>query len=74
MNTTIKHIVPINDTHTHCEDVNYNEIMGNIPFPKCKCGAEAQFNPDVLNHFIIVHNSFDGREGIEWTNELLNQK
>ena len=37
----------------------------------CKC------NPRVIIEFdseiIVVHNSFDGREGVEWANELLKQ-
>lgn len=50
------HVLPINDLEEHEESST------------CKC------EPKVINEegeLIIVHNSFDGREGIEWTNEIL---
>lgn len=50
------HVLPINDIEEHEETT------------ACKC------EPTVLNEngeFIVVHNSFDGREGVEIVNELL---
>jgi hypothetical protein len=35
----------------------------------CECNPRLKF--DAVT--IIVHNSYDGREGVEWVNELLNQ-
>lgn len=52
------HVLPKNDLETHEQSTT------------CKC------EPTVLHengNMIIVHNSFDGREGIEWTNEILNK-
>jgi hypothetical protein len=23
---------------------------------------------------VVIHNSFDGREGVEWANDILNKK
>lgn len=50
------HVLPINDIEQHEESTT------------CKC------NPKIIHengNMIIVHNSFDGREGVEWVNEIL---
>ena len=54
------HVYPLNDIEEH-----------DIETTLCKCEPRiiAESNSDI----IVVHNSFDGREGIEWTNELLNK-
>lgn len=55
----ILHVLPVNDLEEH--------IDSSI----CKC------EPKVLNengNLIIVHNSYDGREGLEWVEELLNKE
>ena len=49
------HVTPINDLEEHEESST------------CKC------QPSVIEEngeLIIVHNSFDGREGVEWVNEI----
>lgn len=51
------HILPNNDEHTHAVDVD------------CACGPSQEYHHGVL---IVTHNSFDGREGVEWANELLD--
>lgn len=51
------HVMPIDDIEEHEESTT------------CKC------EPKVLHEngeMIVVHNSFDGREGVEWANEILN--
>lgn len=51
-------ITPIKDSNRHSEHHD------------CHC------NPKTIEEsgcFILVHNSFDGREGIEWANEILKQ-
>ena len=53
------HVTPIDDTKKHTEDTT------------CLC------NPKVTTEngeMIIIHNSYDGREGVEWANEILKQK
>ncbi len=53
------HVLPIDDIKQHEETTT------------CQC------EPKVLHengNMVIVHNSFDGREGIEWANEILNTK
>jgi hypothetical protein len=53
------HILPLNDLHEHEESST------------CHC------DPEIIEEngeIIIVHNSFDGREGVEWVNDILNCK
>lgn len=53
------HVLPINDIKVHEESTT------------CEC------EPKVIHengNMIVVHNSFDGREGVEWANEILNKK
>lgn len=50
------HVLPVNDVKEHRESYI------------CPC------LPEVKNeggNMIIIHNSFDGREGVEWANEIL---
>lgn len=51
------HVTPIGDLEPHEEKTT------------CKC------EPNVIyenGEMIVIHNSFDGREGVEITNEILN--
>lgn len=50
------HIIPVNDLREHTES------------HLCECNPVLKFDAGTL----IVHNSFDGREGVEWANQLLN--
>ena len=53
------HVLPNNDLEPHEESST------------CKC------EPRVIHEngeMIIIHNSYDGREGVEWANEILGQK
>lgn len=53
----IYHITPINDLKEHTES-------------GCECNpmVNVQENGDIL----MLHNSYDGREGLELANEILN--
>ena len=54
----IWHITPVNDLESHEESTT------------CKCDPRVIYeNGDM----IVVHNSFDGREGIEWLNEVFRE-
>lgn len=54
----IWHILPVNDSDTHIEMCD------------CKCKPKI----DVLeDRILIIHNSFDGREAVEWANEIINK-
>ena len=53
------HVLPVNDIKEHRESY------------VCHCLPEIIYES---GNMIIVHNSFDGREGVEWANEILNKK
>lgn len=53
----IYHVLPINDLKEHIESY------------RCSC------EPTVENegeNMLVIHNSFDGREGVEIVNDILN--
>ena len=52
------HVYPINDLEQH-------DLEGT----QCKCNPQVITDPNA--EIIIVHNSFDGREGVELANEIL---
>ncbi len=52
----IIHVTPINDLKKHRESYI------------CFCIPEVKVEGLI---FIVIHNSWDGREGVEWINELL---
>lgn len=52
----VYHVLPVNDTKDH------------RAIYCCWCVPETHI--EGLN-FVVTHNSFDGREGVEWANELL---
>lgn len=54
------HVLPINDIKEHIESEDC----------ECEPTVEVQENGNV----VIVHNAFDGREGVEMANEILNNK
>jgi len=55
----IWHILPVNDSEKHEES------------SMCSCEPTV----DISNEYVlIIHNSFDGREAVEWANEILNNK
>jgi hypothetical protein len=51
------HVLPNNDKKEHSETY------------KCHCNPTIKIES---GNMIIVHNSFDGREGVEWANEILS--
>jgi hypothetical protein len=63
----VYHIFPLDDLDKHIFQCEY-PVYGT-PFCPCKCNPEWKEEDDAL---LIVHNSFDGREGVEWANEILN--
>jgi hypothetical protein len=50
------HVTPLNDLKPH---------IGSYV---CHCLPEIKYED---GNMIIAHNSYDGREGIEWANEIL---
>lgn len=51
------HVTPNNDLKSHAESTT------------CFCNPRVEY---INGNMIIIHNAFDGREGIEWAKEILN--
>lgn len=50
------HVLPTDDIKIHTE------------LSSCHCNPKIKYES---GNTIIIHNSFDGREGVEWANEIL---
>lgn len=61
------HVVPVDDIVPHDEVTTYRE--GQLPVCLCICKSEHVEQEN--GAMIIIHNSFDGREGVEWAKEVL---
>lgn len=56
--------------HTYPIDEEKQHELQHALYPFCKCDPREE----VINGTLILHhNSFDGREGLEMANEILNQ-
>lgn len=53
------HVYPIGDANEH-------ELEGT----QCKCEPKVIIEPNA--DMVIVHNSFDGREAVEWAKNTLS--
>ena len=60
------HVFPTNDLKEHLLKAFY-PVVGD-PYCPCECNPRLQVEE---NGLIFIHNSFDGREGVEWVNEIL---
>jgi hypothetical protein len=71
----IHHVYPVNDEKKHlleCERVDTDDL----PYCACRCRPTHQEVGNAIQGItglIVIHNSFDGREGVEWANEIINQ-
>ena len=54
------HVYPLNDLEEH-----------DLESTLCKCEPKLIIEPN--SEIVVVHNSFDGREAVEWANEILKQ-
>lgn len=83
----VQHIIPENDLKLHSQDLSFpiepsewfkENIQKSILIidkgiefnSDCKCNPELRYLLE-SNSWQIIHNSFDGREGIEWAEEIL---
>lgn len=69
----VYHVYPLNDLKEHTLECSDKEtvFLANELMPLCKCECLPEHKTENGESLIIVHNSFDGREGVEWTNEVL---
>lgn len=71
----IHHIYPVNDDDDHFLETEYD--MANQLKCICKCSPKLEFHNNYEGYIVgvsIIHNSFDGREAVEWANEILLTK
>lgn len=67
------HAYPSNDLRTHyleSVDARLDGFGDEVP-PHCPCLCSPRYEKE-NGIWLIIHNSFDGREGIEITNDILN--
>jgi len=70
--SNIRHVIPLDDEHEH-EDVSYwfaDKNLDQFPECHCKCCPKREYNVD-KDTWLFIHSSFDGREALEWANEIL---
>lgn len=69
----IQHVYPVDDVRPHiikCERLH----LECLPYCPCECKPNHQEVGNAIQGItglIVIHNSFDGREGVEWVNEIL---
>lgn len=61
------HLLPVNDLEEHNEHTKIHPIDEKL-ISECKCKPGFIYEP---NGVIVVHNSFDGREGVEQAKKIL---
>jgi hypothetical protein len=61
------HVIPEDDLKPHSEDTEWG--IRTMVTSKCLCGTRVEVNEK--GSWVIIHSSFDGREGLEWANEIL---
>lgn len=66
-------VIPLQDELPHLKDIEWESLpFDDAPVSLCSCGARREVSEKGM--WIIIHQSFDGREGIEWTTEILSGK
>jgi hypothetical protein len=67
------HVYPTNDLKSHyleSLDARLDGFADDVP-PYCPCLCIPKAEKQSNGIWIIIHNSFDGREGVEQVNEIL---
>jgi hypothetical protein len=68
------HVYPLGDLRTHyleSVDPKLDGFSDDVPpFCPCLCTPRYEKTEDDDN-WVIIHNSFDGREGVEIVNDIL---
>jgi hypothetical protein len=65
----VRHVIPLDDAGEHLDSSHDEDLpFGPCPACSCPCRPKRTFEGPVT---IFIHSSFDGREGLEWANEIL---
>lgn len=68
----IVQVIPLDDQSEHYEGIVWNDLpFGMEPISRCQCHPTTEYQPN--GNFVIIHSSFDGREGLEWATEILSK-
>jgi hypothetical protein len=63
-------VIPLNDDGEHTEEVEWESLpFDDAPVSKCSCDTRREINSNGM--WVLIHQSFDGREGVEWAAEIL---
>ena len=65
-------VAPEDEWHLHDRLLWGRQFNGETEY-KCDCGCEPKVILD-YDKLLIIHNAFDGRQALEWANEILNKK
>ena len=68
----ILHVIPLDDARGHVDNCKDEGVSFPYWPPVCQCKC----NPKRIKEgerYIIVHSSFDGREGLEWATDILSK-
>jgi hypothetical protein len=66
----VVHIYPQDEIDDHIIFLTYPPI--GDAYSECVCCPTLESGPD--GRLLVIHNSYDGREGVEWAKEILNSK
>ena len=67
--SNIIHVIPIDDIEEHEDWIGW---LDGYPSHGCNCLPKIELSEK--GAWIFIHNSYDGREGIEWATEILKTK
>ena len=66
----VQHIYPLDEEDQHILFLTYTK--SGQEYSQCSCEPWFRVLPN--GNTLVVHSSFNGREGVEWANEILNNK
>jgi hypothetical protein len=65
----VRHVIPLDDPPGHDDTSHWEEWpFGPAAVCDCACHPRREYQGDVC---IFIHSSFDGREALEWAQEIL---
>lgn len=65
-------VIPLDDLSDHSTITpKEKDGIGSLNTSDCPCSPRLEFTQN--GYTIIIHNSFDGREGLEWATDILNK-
>jgi hypothetical protein len=69
----ICHVFPLDDLQQHITQVQRIRSKKKFVY-RCNCKCKPTFEYIENGRIIVKHSSFDGREALEWANEILKNK